>query len=108
MPKFYAPYKKFRTVVDGITLLFPQGSRFVPDDNEREIAAIKKIPIELGEIKDAAGEVVNLPVDATFTEMKVAQLVEYAKEEGINLTGLRKKDEIIHAIMKSLEDDTHN
>ena len=61
MAKFIAPYKKFRVVVDGINLLFPFGSRIVDDDNLAELAAIKKIPIELGEIKNAAGEVVNAP-----------------------------------------------
>lgn len=59
--KFFAPYKRFRVVVNGIKLYFPTGSRFVEDDNTREIEAIKHIPIELGKITNAAGECVNCP-----------------------------------------------
>ncbi len=59
--KFYAPYKGFRVAVGGRVLRFPNGVRNVGEDNLEEIKAIKSIPIELGEIRDLSGEVVNQP-----------------------------------------------
>ncbi|KKM87726.1 hypothetical protein LCGC14_1266020 [marine sediment metagenome] len=59
--KFYAPYKTFRAKIGGRVLLFPHGVRNVAEDNLEEIKAIKSIPIELGEIRDLSGEVVNQP-----------------------------------------------
>ncbi len=59
--KFYAPYKTFRVKIGGRVLLFPNGVRNVEESNLEEIAAIKSIPIKLGEIRDLSGEVVNRP-----------------------------------------------
>ena len=57
--KFYAPYKNFRVMIGGRVLRFPNAVRTVQDNNLDEIKAIKSIPIELGEIRDVSGEVVN-------------------------------------------------
>ena len=61
MLRFYAPYKKFRVVVDDITLFFPNGSREVQESDKAEIMALKKVPISIGEIRDLNGHVVNAP-----------------------------------------------
>jgi hypothetical protein len=57
--KFYAPYKNFRVMIGGRVIRFPHGVRNVDESNLEEIKAIKSIPIELGEIRDVSGEVVN-------------------------------------------------
>ena len=105
MPKFFAPYKKFRARVDGLVLYFPRGSRFVQDDNQREIDAIKRIPIALGEIKDADGNVVNLPQEDTLENKTVPELRDYADLNGVDLAGATKKADIIEAIVSAEAED---
>lgn len=55
--RFYAPYRKFRAVVDNHTFYFINGR--LDTDDRNVIVAIKKIPEKMGEIKDQNGKVVN-------------------------------------------------
>lgn len=54
---FYAPYRKFKARVGEYTFYFPQGKLFI--DDKAKIKALKKIPEEMGQIRDQDGNVVN-------------------------------------------------
>ena len=52
--KIYAPYKKFRWGI----FYFPLGYRYT---TKKELKELKKCPIELGELKNGQGKVINKP-----------------------------------------------
>lgn len=101
--KFYAPYKTFRVKVGGRVLLFPNGVRNVEESNLKEIAAIKSIPIELGEIRDREGNVVNEPQEVKLKDLTVRELLATAEAHGFDLGKARKKADIVTALTECFE-----
>ncbi len=68
--RFYAPYSGFRTTVVGRELRFPQGVMEVGPKDKKTIALLKRIPIEMGEITDPNGKVINKPKAKSKTAKK--------------------------------------